>query len=73
MPYILIGLLQCTSILLAARAVFSVPFGGNPVAVYCHEYAYDLTRLEVLRARAARMASTVSFFAAVGGDADRPR
>ncbi|WP_175774411.1 efflux transporter outer membrane subunit [Burkholderia anthina] len=37
------------------------------------EYAYDLTRLEVLRVRAARMASTVSFFAAVGGDAYRTR
>ncbi|WP_321920974.1 efflux transporter outer membrane subunit [Burkholderia sp. BCC1998] len=33
------------------------------------EYAYDLTRLEMIRLRAARMASTVSFFAAVGGDA----
>ncbi|VWB71122.1 RND transporter [Burkholderia aenigmatica] len=36
------------------------------------EYAYDLARLEVTRVRAARMASTVSFFAAVGGDAYRP-
>ncbi|MEF9440989.1 efflux transporter outer membrane subunit [Burkholderia sp. MS389] len=36
------------------------------------EYAYDLTRIEVARVRAARMASTVSFFAAVGGDASRP-
>ncbi|MCA8040281.1 efflux transporter outer membrane subunit [Burkholderia seminalis] len=35
------------------------------------EYAYDLARLEMIRVRAARMASTVSFFAAVGGDAYR--
>ncbi|MBJ9969365.1 ABC transporter permease [Burkholderia seminalis] len=34
-PYVLIGLLQCTIILLAARFVFSVPFEGNPVTVYC--------------------------------------
>ncbi|AXF23380.1 mannose-1-phosphate guanyltransferase [Burkholderia pyrrocinia] len=34
-PYILIGVLQCTIILLAARFVFDVPFEGNRVTVYC--------------------------------------
>ncbi|MBN3841421.1 MULTISPECIES: ABC transporter permease [Burkholderia] len=34
-PYIFIGMLQCTIILLAARFVFDVPFEGNPVTVYC--------------------------------------
>jgi ABC-2 type transport system permease protein len=33
-PYILIGLLQATIILLAARFVFQVPFAGNIGAVY---------------------------------------
>nr|WP_082664612.1 efflux transporter outer membrane subunit [Burkholderia ambifaria] len=37
------------------------------------EYAYDLARVEVIRLRAARMASTVSFFVAVGGDVNRTR
>ncbi|WP_083417605.1 efflux transporter outer membrane subunit [Burkholderia contaminans] len=34
------------------------------------EYAYDMARLDVIRLRAAQMASTASFFVAVGGDAD---
>jgi len=37
------------------------------------EYACDLARVEVIRLRAASMASAVSFFAAVGGDVHRTR
>ncbi|AXF23381.1 ABC transporter permease [Burkholderia pyrrocinia] len=42
---------------------------GDRLGVLQAEYAYGLARLEVIRLRAARMASTVSFFAAIGGDA----
>ena len=33
-PYIVIGLVQCTIILIAARFMFNVPFAGNLPAVY---------------------------------------
>jgi ABC-2 type transport system permease protein len=34
-PYVLIGILQCTAILLAAHFLFMIPFEGNLLTVYC--------------------------------------
>ncbi|WP_111935928.1 ABC transporter permease [Paraburkholderia bryophila] len=34
-PYVLIGILQCTAILLAAHYLFRIPFEGNLLTVYC--------------------------------------
>jgi ABC-2 type transport system permease protein len=46
-PYILIGLLQATIILLAARFVFHVPFAGNVVAVYLSALLFIAATLTV--------------------------
>ncbi|WP_035061317.1 ABC transporter permease [Andreprevotia chitinilytica] len=46
-PYIAIGLLQSTIILLGARFVFHVPFAGNLLAVYCAALLFIAASLTV--------------------------
>ncbi|HSC80264.1 MAG TPA: ABC transporter permease [Chitinolyticbacter sp.] len=46
-PYIAIGLIQATIILLAARWVFHVPFAGSLIAVYCAALLFIAATLTV--------------------------
>ena len=46
-PYILIGLIQATIILLAARFVFHVPFEGSIVAIYLSALLFIAAQLQV--------------------------
>lgn len=46
-PYIAIGLIQCTIILLAAHFVFSVPFAGSVIAVYLAAFLFIAANLTV--------------------------
>ncbi|AOJ66167.1 mannose-1-phosphate guanyltransferase [Burkholderia ubonensis] len=46
-PYVIVGLLQCTVILLAARFLFEIPFRGNLLTVYCLALLLILANLMV--------------------------
>jgi ABC-2 type transport system permease protein len=46
-PYIFIGMIQISIILLAARVVFNVPFAGSVTSVYCAALVFIAANLTV--------------------------